>query len=350
MKKLSIFLLLIILFSLTSCSAINTTKKTSKEVTTTEYIEPIDVYSFHTDNQESYLLDKYENFALYARGVEELSIPNKIEIKIGNDYRSYTVILSEHEDLSDSITIKTKNNKLELLNLKMNTVYYYTVDESEVYKFKTDSKGPRNLSVDGVTNIRDVGGWNGSNQGLIYRSSKFNKDESDELIITDKGIDTLVNELGIKTEIDLRKEVENGDITLSPLGFKINYIHIPMQSGGNILTLNKEKLKDLFEVFGDESNYPIVFHCSIGTDRTGLVAFLINGLLGVKEEDLYRDYLFSNFGVIGKMRTPSSIKDYITVLNNFSSGDTLKEKIYNYLVDNGVDKNDIDTLIKIMGK
>ena len=49
-------------------------------------------------------------------------------------------------------------------------------------------------------------------------------------------------------------------------------------------------LKDAFAIFGNKDNYPIVMHCSIGTDRTGMLAFLINSLLGVSEEDLYKDY------------------------------------------------------------
>ena len=42
----------------------------------------------------------------------------------------------------------------------------------------------------------------------------------------------------------------------------------------------------------------LLLHCSIGTDRTGVICFLINALLGVSEEDLYKDYLFSMFGMI----------------------------------------------------
>ena len=40
----------------------------------------------------------------------------------------------------------------------------------------------------------------------------------------------------------------------------------------------------------DEKNLPLLFHCSGGRDRTGTLAFIVNGLLGVSEEDLARDW------------------------------------------------------------
>ena len=106
-------------------------------------------------------------------------------------------------------------------------------------------------------------------------------------------------------------------------------------------------LKDVFNVFGNKDNYPIYIHCSIGTDRTGIICFLINALLGVSEQSLYYDYLFSNFGNIGRRRMPSTIEDYIGVINS-SSGSTFAEKTYNYLISNGVDSKDLDTIIEIM--
>ena len=48
-------------------------------------------------------------------------------------------------------------------------------------------------------------------------------------------------------------------------------------------------------------------------------------LLDVNEEDLYKDYLYSNFANIGRSRSPSTIKDYIGTINN-SLGDTFAEK------------------------
>ena len=116
---------------------------------------------------------------------------------------------------------------------------------------------------------------------------------------------------------------------------------------GNVLTLNKELLPGIFAILGNESNYPILFHCSIGTDRTGMVAFVANALLGVGKDDLYRDYLFSNFADIGRMRTVSAVDDYIKAIES-ANGDTLADKTKDYLLSAGVKESDIDSFISIM--
>jgi len=45
-------------------------------------------------------------------------------------------------------------------------------------------------------------------------------------------------------------------------------------------------------VFNHDS---IFFHCTIGTDRTGTMAYFLEGLLGVSEEDRLRDYEMTYF-------------------------------------------------------
>ncbi len=102
-----------------------------------------------------------------------------------------------------------------------------------------------------------------------------------------------------------------------------------------------------FEFIADENNYPIIFHCSIGTDRTGFFAFLVNGLLGVRQEDLYRDYLFSNFSNIGSRRTAGNISSYVNTIQTYQ-GSTLSERIENCLISIGVSKKHLDSVRKIM--
>lgn len=180
-----------------------------------------------------------------------------------------------------------KRTSLYVYNLKSATTYYWTVSAGDVVSdmgiFSTADCQPRNIYCDGVTNMRDLGGWKTEDgrrvkQGLLYRSGQWEKPGA-SLVITDKGVATL-QELGIVTEIDLRNEAV-GKVTKSAIEI---------------------------EILADENNYPIVFHCAIGTDRTGYVAFLINTLLGVEKEALYRDYLFSNFGNLGASRGLTPVK------------------------------------------
>ena len=43
------------------------------------------------------------------------------------------------------------------------------------------------------------------------------------------------------------------------------------------------------------AGHNLYFHCRIGTDRTGTVAYILEGLLGVPEEDRIQDYELSFF-------------------------------------------------------
>lgn len=161
----------------------------------------------------------------------------------------------------------------------------------------------------------------------------------------------MLEELGIKTEIDVRlvDDSENGGITYSPLGESVAYISIPMEWDGNMLADNKEQVVKVFSVLAKEENYPLFIHCNIGTDRTGMLAFMINALLGVPEEELQKDYVFSNFGNIGGKRPVENLleSDYYNTIMQ-TEGSTLSEKTYNCLVDTGVPAEDLDALIRIM--
>ena len=207
-----------------------------------------------------------------------------------------------------------------------------------------------------MTNFRDMGGYVTESgrvvkQGLIFRCGTISDGNPGEVRarVTDEGKVTMLEELGIKSELDLRMEEngENGQITKSVLGKKVNYYNCPMSYSGDILEINSEQIKAAFDVFTDKDNYPIFFHCAIGTDRTGCVAFLLNGLLGVSEEALYRDYMFSNYGLIWGSRDGSAITNYINRLQKFG-GERLSDRIRNYLVSIGMTNEQLDTIVEIM--
>lgn len=207
--------------------------------------------------------------------------------------------------------------------------------------------------------MRDLGGYVTKdgvlNQGVIFRTAKLNHNSVETVSnrINEKGIDTMLNVMKVKSEIDLRMVSNNevGGLTegVGVLGESVHYYQCPMDYTISMDSdFNDIALRKVFSILGDKNNYPTFFHCSIGTDRTGYVAWLINACLGVEEEYLWRDYLFSNFGNIGSGRSKDSIKNgYVKTIKN-TKGNSLKEKATNYLLNKGVKQEEIDVIREMM--
>lgn len=330
--------------------------------------------SFHTAVQAEYLAQS-DYTKMTAEGKEELSRPQPLHLDWSvttgeaSSVTEYVLQVARDGDFGKAWTYYTTETSFDVYNLCIGSDYSWRVTAklengkksvSPVSTFTTAAVAPRNIYVDGITNVRDLGGWERADgslvrQGMIYRCGRLNKSEQStvEIEITQAGIDVMLDELGICSEIDLRSptahNTETGGITSSPLGEYVTYFNAPLEwNVGNLLTDNKQAVRDVFTFLADEDNYPVIYHCNIGTDRTGLFAYLINGLMGVAEEDLYRDYLFSNFGKINNSRTLSGIQNsYVKTIKGYP-GATLSEKIENCLLDIGVQSDEIDSLKAIM--
>jgi protein-tyrosine phosphatase len=51
-----------------------------------------------------------------------------------------------------------------------------------------------------------------------------------------------------------------------------------------------KKLVEALELIADPNNHPLIFHCSVGKDRTGVLAALLLETAGVIDEDIVDDY------------------------------------------------------------
>jgi protein tyrosine/serine phosphatase len=54
-----------------------------------------------------------------------------------------------------------------------------------------------------------------------------------------------------------------------------------------------KRLVDALELIADRNNHPLVFHCSGGKDRTGVLAATLLAAAGVIDEDIIHDYTLS---------------------------------------------------------
>lgn len=321
----------------------------------------------HTANMQKYLSGDKNNIKKYCDASASLDAPAPVEFSwVGNTGYGYILRISEKPDMSDAWKFETEDTYFDVYNLKIGTKYYWCVDAvennnlvytSDVKSFTTNDIAPRNIAIFGpANNMRDIGGWfidenSRVKQGLIYRSSRFdlyeNSEELSKLSAGDR--DRLCNQLGIKTEIDLRNaDVRKADEIMpgknsSVIGDSVTYYHCPLN-----FTFPKgspESVREIFELFADKANYPIVFHCSAGADRTGFIAYTLNGLLGVNRNRLMRDYLLTNFSDQNAQFRNGDDLAYIAAYDSYT-GESTKEKIYNYLVNEiGIPSSQLDAII-----
>ena len=189
---------------------------------------------------------------------------------------------------------------------------------SESGKVKIKDAPVRFITMDRGYNYRDLGGWKTEsgkkiNYGKIYRGARTNE-------FTEKDIAVLRDFLHIKSEIDLRNSSDDGGQKASILGDNANYLKAPISQYSYILpsfslngrtfdTNSPAEIKRIFDFLADENNYPLFFHCNAGADRTGTLAFLLCGSLGVSLDDLTRDFELTSFSkggirLRGKMQQP----------------------------------------------
>jgi protein tyrosine/serine phosphatase len=271
----------------------------------------------------------------------------------------YNFYLSEEYSFSDiTISKEVSVQQYQLKNLKVNTTYYWKVEavhnnkivaRSPISSFKTDTAMPRWIEVPDTTNFRDMGGWPLENsravkQGILYRCSELNG----HIQITEEGKKILIDNLKIRTDLDLRGEFE----PVSPVLDRniVNWINIPVLPYDNILKdEQKENYRRIFTILADEKNYPLIFHCWGGCDRGGTLAFLIHALLGVEEKYLFLDYELSSLSIWGNRECSSQFfQSLLKSLKRFGPDKNYRIQSENYLKEIGVSKNEIDKIRKML--
>jgi protein tyrosine/serine phosphatase len=180
----------------------------------------------------------------------------------------------------------------------------YAASTTEVDDFQ------RQLRFDGCYNFRDLGRYatadgRWTRAEMLYRADGPHAlTEADERRLADLGLTTL---------IDLRttEEVERGCYS--------NHVrdvvrhHLPMldvvpdaddiagwvdqetvaRRYREMLDNAADKVARILTILSDERAYPVLFHCSAGKDRTGIVSAILLGLVNVPDETIVADYALS---------------------------------------------------------
>lgn len=170
------------------------------------------------------------------------------------------------------------------------------------------SREERMLTVASMTNIRDLGGYE-TQAGYYTKSHKFIRATNPgKLTESEK---EYLYDYGIRVQVDLRSdfEVEQQPSTLK--GYRdVKYFSVNLMKAKDLnilpkevanyhdlagfylfmLEANKQQFKEVFEIFYQYPYEAIMFNCSAGKDRTGVIAALLLDLAGCHEYDIVKDY------------------------------------------------------------
>ncbi len=306
---------------------------------TVEYCAPFQRELYECENFRK-IKKIYKKIIRQKKPEGYFTVPSPVKI---SDDKGASFELSENKDFSSSVKVGS-----ELHNLKKHTTYYLRSDSGEAISFTTDSVMPRWIYAEGFDNLRDFGGETTKDgrtikQGMLYRGPRLEKEPLPD------GIRAL-QELGIKTDLDLRKEVM-GKLTASPLGRKYNFILHPCDGYEDFLNDNPKNIKYLIEYFADESLYPIYFHCHGGQDRTGTLAFMLGAILGLDDERLIREYEYTM--LLTPVRDMSrsrkgKIKKFLKMLKDRDKNKALGENAVDFLRECGVSDNIMNRIRQLL--
>ena len=170
----------------------------------------------------------------------------------------------------------------------------------------------RHYSFEGCFNFRDIGGYLNQDGQQVKKGLYFRTGRQDRM--TDRDLFKL-SELKISTQIDLRKPDEVADQGKGPLeAMGAKYINIAViPEGGSdqlsrlvgdtgisgkrylgYLEFGPTSWLRLFGILANESNLPVVLHCTAGKDRTGVSTAFLLSILGVSRDVIEEDYLLTN--------------------------------------------------------
>ena len=260
----------------------NTVQYRQMNATAAEFIANVD----YTENADDYSVTKVTPYysATTAYSKEE---PDGLKIKVPAN--TALTVAQGGKTRSDAVSGAGVIYNME--PLKAGTFAF----GGKTYKIVPEG-GVRMIYTPSVWNVRDLGGWACTGgrvkYGKIFRGGNFGS-----ISAADKA--TIVDWLGVATDIDLRNNGETGGITASPLGGSVEYYHQSLDFYANAVNTSAASartvavLKKVMACVA--SNKPCYFHCVSGSDRTGTIAYLLLSLLGVSQSDKDKEYELTAF-------------------------------------------------------
>ena len=175
----------------------------------------------------------------------------------------------------------------------------------------------RPLELEGTHNTRELGG---------YINKDFKRLKEQKLLRSDILSNLTTNDMerlydyGIRTVIDLRRSQEVSVEPSKLQGYKdIKYYNISLSLNDNrgimqhrnekslfdlyqgYLTGRQEQIKEILEIVNDHLSDGIIFNCTAGKDRTGIISMILLKICNVDDEMIKMDYEVSERNVIDSL-------------------------------------------------
>ena len=158
-----------------------------------------------------------------------------------------------------------------------------------------------------------------------------------KLQIGSAGKKILLKDLGVRTDLDFRaldEKSRGACVTNSALGADVRLVDAVIRPYTRMFDPDQTNAyAAVLRVFADAKSYPVYMHCWGGADRTGTVAFILEGLCGVSEADLAIDYELTSFTMFGlRTRVNRGSANFADVVSKTKAypGATLAEKLAAY--------------------
>lgn len=185
---------------------------------------------------------------------------------------------------------------------------------------------PRHIAIEGTHNIRDLGGY-ATARGTTIPPRRFLRADCLHRLGVG-GTDRLIDE-GLCRVIDLRTKHE---VTTAPSFFadlaEVEYINLPLfddlspaalasvdaQHAHPLVPFYISALEtrgsavcDILTHISHVQKGAVLFNCTAGKDRTGIIAALLLGLAGVSDADIIDDY------VLTEQMIPDLVAEFLSI-------------------------------------
>jgi protein-tyrosine phosphatase len=166
----------------------------------------------------------------------------------------------------------------------------------------------RELSIEGMSNVRDLGGLPTRDGKKVKAGVVVRSDNPKGM--TEQGHIDLMTVVGPRTMIDLRIEVEVEHDGYTIKDESVTIVNFPMLPLSGVtpeqieagafdnliddymgqIEINADSVLSALRIIASSDQHPILYHCTAGKDRTGIVSAMLLDILGVEHETIAADY------------------------------------------------------------